>query len=171
MNECDNMNNRPKIELKLSKTDILIEVFGWLAFFALWVLVITNYTSLPNTIPIHFNHAGQVDGYGGKEMILVLTFIATAIFIGMTILNKYPHIFNYPTEITEENALKHYTNATRLLRCIKLIIVVIFGLINLQTIRIVKGQINDIGSWLLPGTLGLIFIPVFYFLIKSFQLK
>lgn len=165
------MNNRPKKELKLSNNDTLFERIGWLAFFALWILVITNYVSLPNTIPIHFNHAGQVDGYGGKEMILVLTFIATAIFIGMTILNKYPHIFNYPTEITEENALKHYTNATRLLRYVKLIIVVVFGLINLQTIRIAKGQINDLGSWFFPLTLGLILIPVFYFLIKSFRIK
>lgn len=165
------MNNRPKIKLKQTKTDILVEVFGWVSLVAFWAFVLINYADLPDTIPTHFDYAGQVDGYGGKEMILVLTFIATAIFIGMTILNKYPHIFNYPTEITEENALKHYTNATRLLRYIKLIIVVVFGVITLQSVRVANGQINDIGSWLLPVTLGLIFIPVFYFLIKSFRIK
>ncbi len=165
------MNNRPKIKLKQTKTDILVEVFGWVSLVAFWAFVLVNYANLPDTIPTHFDYAGKADGFDDKESVFELLLVATVIFIGMTILGKFPHIFNYPTEITEENALKQYTNATRLLRYIKLIILVVFGVITLQSVRVANGQINDIGSWLLPGTLGLIFIPVFYFLIKSFQLK
>ncbi|HRO76152.1 MAG TPA: DUF1648 domain-containing protein [Crocinitomicaceae bacterium] len=165
------MNNRPKIKLKQTKTDILAEVFGWVSLVAFWAFVLVNYANLPDTIPTHFDYAGKADGFDDKESVFELLLVATVIFIGMTILGKFPHIFNYPTEITEENALKQYTNATRLLRYIKLIIVVVFGVITLQSVRVANGQINDIGSWLLPATLGLIFIPVFYFLIKSFQLK
>lgn len=163
------MNERPKIKLGLTTIDKTFEILGWISIFAIWVLTITNYTNLPDTIPIHYNGAGQADGFGGKGNILILPLIATVLFAGLTILNKFPHVFNYPTNITAENALRQYTNATRLIRYLKFIIVVIFGLIALQTIRNVNGQTNGPAFWFLPLTLGLIFIPLTYFVIKSFK--
>ena len=136
---------------------------------AIWVLTITNYTNLPNTIPIHYNSAGQADGFGGKGYIFGLPVTATVLFMGLTILNKFPHVFNYPTAITTGNALRQYTNATNMIRYLKFIIVVIFGLISWQTIRIVNGKESGLGTWFLPLTLGLIFIPLTYFVLQSLK--
>lgn len=163
------MNERPKIKLELTTFDKTLEILGWICIFAIWVLTFTNYTNLPDTIPIHYNGAGQADGFGGKGNILTLPLIATVLFIGLTILNKFPHVFNYPIDITPDNAFRQYKNATRLIRYLKFIIVVIFGLIALQTIRNVNGQTNGLGVWFLPLALVLIFIPLTYFLIKSFK--
>ena len=165
----NDMNERPKIKLELTTYDKTLEILGWTSILAIWVLTISNYSNLPDTIPIHYNGAGQADGFGGKGNILTLPLIATVLFIGLTILNKFPYVFNYTTNITADNALRQYTNATRLLRYLKFIIVVIFGLIALQTIRNVNGQASGLGVWFLPLTLGLIFIPLTYFLIKSFK--
>lgn len=163
------MNERPKIKLDLTTTDKTFEILGWVSILAIWILTITNYANLPDTIPIHYNGAGQADGFGGKGTILTLPLISTVLFVGMTILNRYPHTFNYPTNITADNALRQYTNATRMIRYLKFIIVVIFGLIALQTFRNVNGQTNGLGVWFLPLTLGLIFIPLTYFVVKSFK--
>ena len=165
------MGERPKLKLELTTFDKTLEILGWTSILAIWVLTITNYTNLPNTIPIHYNGAGQADGFGGKATILTLPIIATVLFIGLTILNKFPHIFNYPTNITQENALRQYTNATRLIRYLKLIIVVIFGLIAFKTIQNASGEADGLGIWFLPLTLGLIFIPLTYFVVKSFRDK
>lgn len=165
------MTERPKIKLELSTTDKTFEMLGWMSILAIWVLTIISYTNLPDIIPIHFNGAGQADGFGGKGNILTLPSIATVLFIGLTILNKFPHVFNYPTNITADNALREYTNATRLIRYLKFIIVFIFGLIVLQTIRSVNGQTSGLGVWFLPLTSGLIFIPVTYFVVRSFGTK
>jgi hypothetical protein len=89
----------------------------------------------------------------------------------MTILNKFPHIFNYPTNITQDNALRQYSNATRLLRYLKLIIVFIFGLIVFKVIQNANGEADGLGVWFLPLVLGLTFIPLTYFGIKSFKAK
>lgn len=163
------MNDRPKIKLELTTIDKAFEIIGWTSILAIWVLTITSYTNLPDTIPIHYNSAGYADGFGGKATILTLPLIATILFIGMTILNKFPHIFNYPTNITADNAFRQYTNATRLIRYLKFTIVIIFGLIELRTIRNVNGQTNGLGIWFFPLTIGLIFIPLTYFVIKSFK--
>jgi len=134
-------------------------------------LTITNYIELPDIIPTHYNGAGEADGFGGKGNILTLPLVATILFIGLTVLNKFPHVFNYPTDITKQNALRQYTNATRLIRYLKLIVVIIFGLIAFKTIQNCSGQAHGLGVWFLPLTLGLIFIPLSYFIVKSFKTK
>lgn len=140
------MRERPKIKLELTTLDKTLEILGWASILAIWVLTLTNYTNLPNIIPIHYNGAGQADGFGGKGNIITLPLIATVLFVGLTILNKFPHGFNYPTNITADNALSQYTNATRWIRFLKLIVVVVFGLIALQTIRSVGGEVRELGT-------------------------
>lgn len=163
------MEERPIIKLELTTADKTFEIIGWLLIISLWGLIITKYAHLPETIPTHYNGAGQADGFGGKTTILTLPLIATILFVGMTILNKFPHIFNYPSNITQDNALRQYTNATRMIRYLKLIIVIIFGLIAFKTIQNSNGQANGLGIWFLPMTLGLIFIPLIYFVAKSLK--
>lgn len=167
--KCNQMDERPKIKLELTAIDKAFEVLGWISIFAIWVLTISNYSTLPDTIPIHYNGAGQADGFGGKGNILTLPIVATILFVGLTILNQFPHIFNYPTKISKDNAFKQYTNATRMVRYLKFICVAVFGLIVLQTIRNVNGQTSGLGVWFMPLTLGLIFLPLTYFVMKSFK--
>lgn len=162
---------RPRIRIELTVTDKAVEIIGWVALLAIWVLVISNYSNLPDTIPTHYNGIGNADGFGNKTNILILPLIANILFVGITIINKFPYIFNYPTQITEENALRQYTNATRMLRFMKLILVILFGLFTFKTIQGANGQSFGHGVWFLPLTLGLIFIPLTYFIIKSFRIK
>ena len=163
------MNERPKIKLEQTSIDKTFEILGWTSVIAIWILTITNYSNLPEIIPTHYNGAGQPDGFVGKANILTLPLIATVLFVGLTILNKYPHIFNYPTGVTQENALRLYTNATRMIRYLKFTIVAIFGLITFKTIQNVNGEAKGLGNMFLPVSLGLIFIPLAYFLLKSFR--
>ena len=165
------MNKRPKIKLQLNQTDKILEVLGWVSVVGIWALTLTNYSILPEIIPIHFNGAGKADGFGNKTQIFVLPIISTLLFIGLTTLNKYPYMFNYPSQITKENAVHQYTNATRMMRVLKLVIVVLFGLIVFRKIQIVNGHADGLGTWFLPLTMGMIFIPMLYFLIKSLKKK
>lgn len=164
------MEERPKVKIELTIADKTFEIIGWLLIISVWGLTITNYANLPDTIPNHYNGAGQADGFGGKETILTLPLIATVLFVGLTVLNKFPHILNYPTSITQDNALRQYTNATRMIRYLKLIIVVIFEIIIFKTIQNANGE-EGLGICFLPLTLGLIFIPLSYFLVKSLKDK
>ena len=165
------MNKRPRIKLQLNQTDKILEIVGWISVFGIWALPLINYFDLPEIIPIHFNGAGKADGFGNKTHIFVLPIISTLLFIGLTTLNKHPHIFNYPSQITKENAVDQYTNATRMMRVLKLVIVLLFGLIVFRKIQIVNGHADGLGTWFLPLTMGMIFIPMLYFLIKSLKKK
>lgn len=165
------MEERPVIKLEWTFVDRLLEITGGVAIMVLWILVIVKYPGLPDTIPTHFNALGQVDGYGGKVTLLILPIIVTVIFIGLTILNRFPHVFNFPVSITQDNALKQYTNATRFIRYLKLVIVLIFGIMAFNMIQNAEGKANGMGIWVLPLMLGLIFIPLIIYISWSFKNK
>lgn len=160
---------RPKIKLVPTTSDKLVDLLGWLILLVLWGWTISHYSALPETIPTHFNGAGEADGFGSKVSIFGLPVIATLLFIGLTVLNRYPHIFNYPSPVRQDNALLLYTLATRMLRYLKLVLVIVFGGIEFMTIQHVTGEATGLGVWFLPLTLVLIFIPLIYFVIKSVQ--
>ena len=162
---------RPKITLIPSTADKLVELLGWLILLTLWGWTFTHYSALPDTIPTHFNAAGEADGFGSKASIIGLPLIATLLFIGLTVLNRYPHIFNYPAAITQDNALRLYTLATRMLRYLKLVLVLVFGGIEFMTIQNATGKAAGLGAWFLPLTLVLVFLPLLYFVVKSVQKK
>ncbi len=166
-----NPEERPKLKIQLTPTDQVLELLGWGVLLALWVWTGTSYSSLPDIIPTHFNAAGEADGFGRKESIVGLPLIATLLYIGLTLLNRFPHSFNFPTPITPDNALKQYTNATRMIRYLKLILVLVFAGISFQTIQQANGTGEGLGFWFLPLTLVLVFMPLVYFVIKSFQTK
>jgi len=135
----------------------------------MWVLTVYIFLKLPSTIPTHFNFSGQVDDYGNKHSFLILPILATIIYFGLTQLSKYPQIFNYLTKITDENASKQYTDSTRLLRFLKVIIVLTFSLIILFTYLTTIGVTNGLGSWFLPMMFGLFLIPTIISITQSLK--
>ena len=158
------MEQRPKINIKLQATDKIIELSALMIFLFIWFLALSGYSQLPEIIPTHYNGFGKADAFGNKANILVLPIVASVLAIALTVINFYPHLLNYTVEITEVNAEKQYRIATRMLRCLKLIVLIIFTFIVYMTQQTSKGIADGLGEWILPSVLGLIFIPIFYFL-------
>lgn len=161
------MNQRPRLRVQFDRTDKAIEIIGWTLLVLFWGTILWHLPTLPETIPTHYNSLGEPDSFGNKWTILTLPFIATLIFVGMTVLHHYPHTMNYAMEITDDNAAYQYTIATRLIRHLKVVIVIVFGLIAYQTIRYAHGETVGLGSWFLPVLLTMIFVPIISSLIKS----
>lgn len=165
------METRPKIKLELSPTDQVLEIVGWFTLATLWWLTLMSYFKLPDTIPTHYNLAGQADSYGSKENILALPMVGTILFVVMTVLSQYPHIFNYPTEITAENAERQYTNATRMIRYLKVAILLIFSFIVFKTLQTATGQAEGLGNWFYVFLTGVFVIPMLFFVRKLLKSK
>lgn len=159
---------RPVLKIKLTLADKISEIAGWIILSLLWAFLILNFTSISDTIPINCSTTGKPDGFGSRITIFFMPILSTILFVGMTILNKYPHIFNYPSKITIENAERQYTIATKLIRYLKLIIVITFSFIAFQ---IANEQQNGSGIWFIPVFIGLIYIPLIYAIIKLFKAK
>ncbi len=167
MNQSPQKATRPKIKLPITSVDRGVEIVGVLLIIAVWFYTASCYRQLPETVPIHFNGAGEADRFGNKKHLFELPLIATIIYAALSVLNKYPHLFNYPTRITQENAKRQYQLATRLLRYLKLLIVLIFGGIVWLVFQSTGNNNHTMHTWFLPIVIALIALPLLAYMIAS----
>lgn len=161
------MDQRPRLKLLLSRGDVLLEMLAISLLCICWVLAIYGFYTLPDSIPVHFDMSGKVTRFGSKFNIFLLSLIATVLYIGMSILNKYPHIFNYPYPITPENAEKQYRSASRVIRWLKFLIVTLFLFIDIVIIQAARNSTNILPSWLFFFVLLLSFAPIGIYLLSA----
>lgn len=163
------MGTRPKLKPELTLGDKFIELTGWLALVFLWIITVFHYNSLPETIPTHFNAAGQTNAYGTKSTLFILPIIGTILFFGMSALSRFPHKFNYPVKITPENAIKQYTMATRLIRVLKLSTMILFTLIIWAMKQSALTGSDTLSVWLIIIVIMLEIVPTTYYIVKSIR--
>ena len=77
------------------------------------------WTALPPVVPTHFGITGMPDAWGSKWLELLPLALGTVLYGGLTIMGRYPHLFNYPWPITQENAPQHYQLARTLVTALK----------------------------------------------------
>lgn len=137
----------------------------------LWTLAAVAFFKMPDTVPAHFNASGQADDYGNKVTIFILPIIATLLFIGLTALNRYPQIYNYPGKITEANVMYEYSKATRMVRFLKVLITIVFTTITLSTFLTAIHVINGLGSLFLPLMIVLLSVLTISSAVMAFKQK
>jgi uncharacterized membrane protein len=100
-----------------------------------FIYLASKWSELPDTIPTHFNSAGEADGWGSRYVLIILPLLALVLFIGFSVLSRFPHKFNYLVQITEENAYYQYSTGRLLLSWVKLEIVLLFSFIEYKVIQ------------------------------------
>lgn len=154
------MVKRPRIQIKLTPTDYLIEIVGAIGMVGLILFPVYFFNDLPSQIPKHFNALGQVDSYGPRGIIWLLPVIGLLLYAGLTLLNKFPFALNYPTKVTDDNAERLYTLGTRTIRLLKTIVVLSFFFLNFKTIEIALNKSTEIGKFYLPVFLAVLTISI-----------
>lgn len=162
--------DRPKIKIKSQTIDYIIELLGIIGLVCLIALPLYFCNDLPETMPKHFNIYGKSDSYGSKEIIWLLPSIGLFLYVGMTWLNKIPHLFNYPTKVTNENAEKLYQIGTRMVRILKVVVILTFAYLNFRMIRIGLTKSTELGILFLPAlvlTIVIVLVVMIYKMTKK----
>ena len=160
-------NNRPRIKLKRTNLDWVLEAVAISFLLILIVLPLIWYNDLPEKIPVHFNGAGEPDGYGSRATLWILPFTGFFMWLLFTVLEAFPQIYNFPVKITPDNVLTQYRMATRLLRILKSVILIIFSFLSFQTIRTATGGAEGLGKAFMPVFLLLTFGVVVIYIVRS----
>lgn len=163
------MKELPVVKYHLPRTDVALEITGWVVLAAFWVLLIINFRALPYIIPSHFNAAGQADAFTVKFDILTLPIIASLLFGVLTIANLLPEVSNFPDKLTTKHAERLYDNAMRLIRVLKIILVLTFAYVVYQSVQYAKGLSDGLGSWFLPVVILVTFLPVAVYIAGFFR--
>lgn len=158
---------KPNLRIQNSAIDVFIEILCALAIMSIGYVVLIKMDSLPNQLPIHYDFSGKPDKYSSKSAFWILPMIAVFLYILLTIVTKFPHLFNYPYEITKGNAERQYKNSILMVRLIKTIIV--FQFLYIITIRTVAG--STLSIYFIPVALLLLLSTIIFFLVRGFLLR
>ena len=156
------MSNRPRLKVPFQTVDVVLELISITLLLLIIGMTIYEYSSLPETIPTHFNAKGEADNFGHRMTVWWIPGIAVMMYIGLFIINRYPHMHNYMVNITPENALKNYRFSTRIVRIVNLYTLAIFGVICYTIIAKAKGGNFSLGTWFLPAIISSsVLLPIF----------
>lgn len=164
------MNERPKLTLKKTPFEVIFNSITLLLFLISLAYLLFVWRALPLEVPAHYNALGEVDRWGSKVEMIIIPFFALLMWIGMTVLEKYPHVYNY-MNLTPDNVRSQYINARLMMNVIKNIIVLLFVYLTWSNIQVALGNHDSLSSWFMPIFLVLLFIPMGYFIIRSFRLR
>jgi uncharacterized membrane protein len=124
---------------------------------SLWGYAALAIGSLPETVPTHFNFAGEADSFGSKHILWMLPVIATILVGLMSVVKMHPDYLNMPFRITGENRERQTNLAYGLLSSIACVIPLLFAFIIYST-----AQHVEYGTFDFPIVLVLaaVFVPI-----------
>lgn len=82
---------------------------------ALCLFVAFTYGDLPDTVPTHFGFSGEADAWGAKSTVWVLMGVNVLMVGLLAWLSTNPRWFNYPSDITKDNAQYLYREGERMM--------------------------------------------------------
>lgn len=166
-----NNPSRPNIRIRPEAIDWIIEGLALICLVVLFFLPLLDFSDLPDKIPSHFNAAGEPDAFSSARSIWILPVTGLITWILLTATGFFPRIYNYPVQITPENAEAQYRTATRLLRTIKCIVVAMFAYMVHRTILTASGEAEGMGKIFLPVSMVILFGAIILYIIKALNQK
>lgn len=154
--------------MKLNRTgyDIFVNVTCIGLLGGVLIYLGLNWVSLPEKIPGHYNAVGAVDRWGSKGELWIVPIIACMMYIGLTVIEKYPQLWNTGVQVTKENQELVYRLLKNMLGTQKLLMVTVFSFITINS-----SLSKELPMWFLPAILLLFFGSLIFFIIKLMQAK
>ena len=162
---------RPILDLPKTKREKVWDCIGGGVFLASILYIIVEWGKIPDEVPGHFNGAGEVDRWGSKFELFILPFIGLFLWILLGLLEKAPHMHNYPARLNEDNVESFYLTSRKILNEVKNYCLILFAVISFQMVRIALGDAQSLGWWFLPLVIIGTAFPIIKGVVMSSKIK
>ncbi|NJL89271.1 MAG: DUF1648 domain-containing protein [Coleofasciculaceae cyanobacterium SM2_1_6] len=163
--------NQPVLEMDRSPQEAMLDLVAIAGIVASFVVVITNWETLPDRIPTHFDFAGNVNRFSPKNILWIFSLSSTFSFFLLKVISRYPHTFNYPIAITPENAAVQYRLALNMMYWLRAEMIWLFTLIQWQMIAVAKSPSDRFNSLVVFLLLVIVFCTVGVYLWRAWQAR
>ena len=149
--------------MKLKKTawDWITEALSLALGIGTILYLIVMWKSIPDTIPAHYNAAGEVNRGGGKSELLMLPIIGGMLYFLITLVQQYPEAWNTGVTVTEENRERVYRILRNLIGTTKLMMLLVFS-----SLTVLSSLGLSLPIWYLGVFLVLLFGSITFFIIQ-----
>ncbi len=162
---CFTSEENLTMKLKYTKLQLVLEIIGLLLLVGMAVFIYIQWDQIPQQVPMHYNALGKIDSWGSKYQILVLPTISILLYIFMTVVSFFPHIWNVPVQVTNENKEAVYLSTKNLIIFLKVEMLTIFFYLNYHTVTA-----QPLSITFLPIFIITIFGTLAFFIVRIIRL-
>ena len=155
-----------KEKLKFTEFQKILELLAVIVLVIMFGYLISNWSSLPERIPSHYNAAGLIDGWGSKNSLLLFPVICLVMYMLLTVVSFFPKTWNVPVKLTDENRDRVYTVTRSLLCVLKLVLLLTFTFIEISMIKM-----QPLGVWFIFVIMAGVFGSTIGFIIKIIKVS
>lgn len=149
-----------------SKYDIAVNFICILLFLGMAIFLGLTWQDIPDQVPGHYNAQGEIDRWTGKGELLITPIVGWLLFIGVTVIELFPKLWNTGVTVTEENWPRVYRVIKNMMGTMKLQLSAIFVYITINS-----ALQNPLPSWFTPGVLIVVFGSLGYSIVRLVQVK
>ena len=149
------------MKIKNSIFDIILNIACIILLLGVVIYLLIRWSSIPDQVPGHFNVSGDVTRWDSKGTLIIMPVIAGVLYIGITILERFPQVWNTGVRITQENMFRVYRILKSMISIVKLLIITIF-----VSITIITSLAISLPSWLMPVFISLIFGTIVFNIVR-----
>jgi uncharacterized membrane protein len=142
------------------KTLVLITLAALAGLWAVTARAIYGAPPLPARIPTHFDAAGNINGWGGAQTLLLLPIVATCVIALLTVISFFPQTFSYPVSVTPDNRSRLEAIALSVMAWLKAELACLFLWIQYATIRSARAGRSELSAQLMVLAIAVIFATV-----------
>ena len=111
-------------------------------------------------VPIHFNAAGQADGWGSPISLLLLPSVAGAVCGLMWVVARMPQSFNFPVRVTPANRRHLEGLAVEMIAWLRAEMAWMFAWIQWSAVEAVRDPHRATAERFMPVWIAVIFVTI-----------
>jgi hypothetical protein len=165
------VKQRPRLQIPWTRVEVFCELAAAAVILGMLIYFWTAWSTLPARIPVHFNFSGQADRWGDRGSLLGMFAVMAALYTGLSVLQRFPHIYNYPFGLTSQNARRQYLAARQLLTFIKFEIVCVFSFIGWRMLQVARSESPYLGAWFIPVLALCLFATLAWYFVAASRAK
>lgn len=154
------------MKLKNSKMDIAMEIICFATLVGMTAFLVSEWSGMPEKIPMHYDWAGNIVRWGEKSELLFLPIMTWGLYAFITFLEQIPQIWNTGVTVTEENKVRVYRVLKYMIKTLKLFFALSFVYMVFHSVTM-----TNLPTWFTwVSILGTIVLIVFW-IVRLLQVK
>lgn len=150
---------------KSSTAQRVWEVIGLVLIVSFILFTVIVWSSVPASIPGHYNATGAADRWGNRIEIIGVPIVAVLLYAGLSWVTFHPEIWNVPSFETEENNDHVYRTTRTMLIAIKVQLTTSFFYLSYSQVNA-----KNLHPLYLPIFLGFLFGTLAFCLIRMYRI-
>lgn len=154
------------IKIERNALDILETIVSLSCLVGVAVYLLLAWKTIPQQVPGHYSASGAVDRWGNKSELIVLPIISWILYGLITLIERYPQIWNTGVRITSENRAVVYRLLKSLIAVVKMMTLLMFG-----SMTVISSLCINLPIWFLIAFFVVLFGAIAYFIVRITRLR